>query len=412
MTSSNLKSEVLNGPERRRRRTPAEKLAIVAETQEPGVTVSLVARRHGIAPNQLFLWRRLASQGALTATEAEEPVVPASEYRSLQGQIRELQRLLGKKTMEAEILKEALEVSAGSKKHLLRVAVVAEGRFAMKTVCDVLGVARSNVAIRTRAPLAKPLGRPPQPETDLLAEIKAVIGDMPTYGYRRVWAVLRRAAEAQSRQAPNHKRIYRVMKAHGLLLQRHAGGAEERRHEGRIAVDRSNLRWCSDGFELGCDNGEKVRVAFALDCCDREIMGFVATTEGIKGEDVRDLMITAVEHRFGRINRLPQTIEWLTDNGSGYTAHDTRRFARDIGFEPRTTPVESPQSNGMAEAFVRTMKRDYARVSQLPDAAAVIQQLPAWFEHYNTVHPHRALSYRSPREFIASRSNPENMSDL
>ena len=94
----------------------------------------------------------------------------------------------------------------------------------MKTVCDVLGVARSNIAIRTRAPLAKPLGRPPQPETDLLAEIKAVIGDMPTYGYRRVWAVLRRAAEAQSRQAPNHKRIYRVMKAHGLLLQRYAGG--------------------------------------------------------------------------------------------------------------------------------------------------------------------------------------------
>jgi transposase len=95
-------------------------LAIVAETQELGVTVSLVARRHGIAPNQLFLWRRLASQGALTATGAEEPVVPASEYRSLQGHIRELQRLLGKKTMEAEILKEALEVSAGSKKHLLR----------------------------------------------------------------------------------------------------------------------------------------------------------------------------------------------------------------------------------------------------------------------------------------------------
>ncbi len=187
----------------------------------------------------------------------------------------------------------------------------------MKTVCDVLGVARSNVAIRTRAPLAKPLGRPPQPEADLLAEIKAVIGNMPTYGYRRVWAILRRAAKAQGLQSPNHKRVYRVMKAHGLLLQRHVGGAEERRHEGRIAVDRSNLRWCSDGFELACDNGEKVRVAFALDCCDREIMGFVATTEGIKGEDVRDLMVTAVEHRFGRINRLPQTIEWLTDNGSG-----------------------------------------------------------------------------------------------
>lgn len=69
---------------------------------------------------------------------------------------------------------------------------------------------------------------------------------------------------------PNHKRGYRVMKAHGLLLQRHAGGAEARRHDGRVAVERSNLRWCSDRFEIVCDNGEKVRVAFALDCCDGE----------------------------------------------------------------------------------------------------------------------------------------------
>ena len=282
----------------------------------------------------------------------------------------------------------------------------------MKTVCEVLDVARSNVAIRGKAPIAKPLGRPPQPEADLVAEIKAVIGELPTYGYRRVWAVLRRVAEAQGLQPANHKRIYRVMKAHGLLLRRHTGGVDERRHDGRIAVDRSNLRWCSDGFELACDNGEKVRVAFALDCCDREAMGFVATTEGIKGEDVRDLMVAAVEHRFGPISQLPSTIEWLTDNGSGYIAQETKRFAREIGFEPRTTPVESPQSNGMAEAFVRTIKRDYARVNPLPNAETVMQQLPAWFEHYNTVHPHRALRYRSPREFIASRLNRESMSGL
>ena len=92
------------------------------------------------------------------------------------------------------------------------------------------------------------------------------------------------------------------MKVHGLLLQRHAGG-EERRHEGRIAVEARNTRWCSDGLEIGCDNGERVRVAFALDCCDREAMSFVATTSGITGEDVRDLMVAAVEHRFGPVNR-------------------------------------------------------------------------------------------------------------
>jgi len=119
MTNTNPPIDILSGPERRRRWTAAEKVAIVNETYEPGVTVSLVARRHGIAPNQLFHWRKLAAQGALTAAGRGEEVVPASDYRALQNQVRELQRLLGKKTLEAEVFKEALEV-VDSKKRLLR----------------------------------------------------------------------------------------------------------------------------------------------------------------------------------------------------------------------------------------------------------------------------------------------------
>ena len=170
--------------------------------------------------------------------------------------------------------------------------------------------------------------------------------------------------------------------------RRFSVGGVERRHDGRIAVDERNRRWCSDGFEIGCDNGERVQVAFALDCCDREAMSFLATTSRIRGEDVRDLMLAAVGHRFGRVDRLPVTIEWLSDNGSCYTAGNTRSFARDIGLEPRTTPIESPQSNGMAEAFVRTFKRDYVRVSLRPDAEAVMRKLshgsPTTTAHHNT----------------------------
>ena len=178
----------------------------------------------------------------------------------------------------------------------------------------------------------------------MLAGIKAVINDMPTYGYRRVHAILRRKAVLEGGPpAPNHKRVWRVMKENGLLLQRHAGG-ETRRHEGRIAVDQRNLRWCSDGFEIGCDNGERVRVAFALDCCDREAISFTATTGGIAGEHVQDLIVAAVEQRFGLVNQLPNTIEWLSDNGSCYVAKDTRQFARDIGLEPRTTPTKPSDS--------------------------------------------------------------------
>ena len=120
MTITTQKMQVLSGPERRRRWSTAEKLAIIQETYEADATVSIIARRHGIQPNQLFAWCKLASQGALTATAAEEEVVPASEYRALQNQVKELQRLLGKKTMEGEILKEALEIATGSKKQMLR----------------------------------------------------------------------------------------------------------------------------------------------------------------------------------------------------------------------------------------------------------------------------------------------------
>ena len=70
------------------------------------------------------------------------------------------------------------------------------------------------------------------------------------------------------------------------------------------------------------------------------------------------------------------------------------------------TPVRSPESNGVSEAFVKTLKRDYARIHPRPDAAAVLQQLPAWIEDYNEVHPHKGVQTRSPREFIRAQSQP------
>ncbi len=101
--------EVLTGPERRRRWTAEQKLAMVRESFEPGKSVSMVARQHGVNPNQLFHWRKLYQDGSLSAVKAGEEVVPASELADALKQIRELQRMLGKKTMENEILREAVE---------------------------------------------------------------------------------------------------------------------------------------------------------------------------------------------------------------------------------------------------------------------------------------------------------------
>jgi putative transposase len=273
----------------------------------------------------------------------------------------------------------------------------------MRLVCSTLGVARSHLLALHNRPggwTDRRRARTRSDDAALLEAIRRVIHELGTYGYRRVWGVLRHQQPAQQARRPNHKTVYRVMRDHGLLLYRHGQRpACSRKHDGKVAVGVSNTRWCSDGFEVACDNGERVRVAFALDCCDREVMSWVATTKGIDAGLVGDLMMQAVEYRFGPNGKAPAEIEWLTDNGSCYTAVETRSFARLLGLKPLTTPVSSPQSNGMAESFVKTFKRDYAKLADRPNAKTVMRQLGDWFEHYNTKHPHSALKYLPPRAF-------------
>jgi putative transposase len=269
----------------------------------------------------------------------------------------------------------------------------------MKAICETLDVSRSNVAEQLKPREIKCRGRRPLPSEGLLEEIRAVLQEMPTYGYRRVHAMVRKRLVSCGIPPPNHKRIYRLMKVNGLLLARHTG-KDIRQHDGKVAVSVRNTRWCSDGFEIPCDNGERVRIAFSLDCCDREVISWIATTGGITSNHVQDLVFQSMEQRFGKTASVPAPIEWLTDNGSCYVARDSRTFIRLLGFEPKRTPIESPQSNGMAEAFVKTFKRDYVAVARRTDSSQVLSQLPRWFEHYNEVHPHKSLGYRSPREFI------------
>ncbi|MBM8557279.1 IS3 family transposase [Salmonella enterica] len=392
------------GPEKRRRRTTQEKIAIVQQSFEPGMTVSLVARQHGVAASQLFLWRKQYQEGSLTAVAAGEQVVPASELAAAMKQIKELQRLLGKKTMENELLKEAVEYGRGKKVDSAR-ALIARG-WGVSLVSRCLRVSRAQLHVILRRTDDWMDGRRSRhtDDTDVLLRIHHVIGELPTYGYRRVWALLRRQAELDGMPAINAKRVYRIMRQNALLLERKtAVPPSKRAHTGKVAVKESNQRWCSDGFEFRCDNGEKLRVTFALDCCDREALHWAVTTGGFNSETVQDVMLGAVERRFG--NELPASpVEWLTDNGSCYRANETRQFARMLGLEPKNTAVRSPESNGIAESFVKTIKRDYISIMPKPDGLTAAKNLAEAFEHYNEWHPHSALGYRSPREYLRQRA--------
>jgi len=273
----------------------------------------------------------------------------------------------------------------------------------MKAVARAMGVARSNLVER----LKPSVRQPPHPQPDdqwLVPKICAIVAERASYGYRRVTALLNRQLEAEGRPRVNHKRIYRIMRINQLLLPRYTG-RRERRHDGKVITLKSNLRWCSDVFTIRCWNGEAVQVLFSLDCCDREVMGWLATSGGVTGEMVRDLMSESIEYRFGaHVLGAPHPLEWLSDNGPCYTARETCEFGRALGLSVCTTPTYSPESNGMAEAFVKTFKRDYVYLNRLPSAAEVIAQLPQWFTDYNEIHPHKGLGMRSPREYLRAVS--------
>ena len=227
----------------------------------------------------------------------------------------------------------------------------------MKRIAETLGVARSNLIERATGKRPK---RGPQTRAgdgELAADIRRLVDTRPSYGYRRIAALLKRERRAAGLGPVNAKRVYRLMKKDGLLLARHTGRRVPRTHGGTIMTSRSNVRWCSDVLEFTCWNGDAVRVAFALDSHDREVISWVATTAGISGEMIRDMMVQCVEQRFGDL-RAPHRVQWLTDNGSIFAANRTLEIAAALNLEPCFTPVESPESNGMAEAFEKPFKRD------------------------------------------------------
>lgn len=119
--------EIITDGGRRRRWPAAEKLRIVEETLYDGESISAVARRNGVAPNLLYRWRKLMLEGGSIAVTSDDSVTSNKTVREMEARIRELERQLGKKTLEVEILKEALDKSRIKKPTLLAGSLKEDG---------------------------------------------------------------------------------------------------------------------------------------------------------------------------------------------------------------------------------------------------------------------------------------------
>jgi putative transposase len=116
-------------------------------------------------------------------------------------------------------------------------------------------------------------------------------------------------------------------------LTRHYG-KRTRKHDGKIITLYFDSAGAPKLFSIQCWKAERVHVAFSLDTCDREVISFIASTIGVNGQMIHDLMFESIESRFNEQNRAPKWVQWLTDNGSAYVANDTVALARQLNLEP------------------------------------------------------------------------------
>jgi transposase InsO family protein len=237
-------------------------------------------------------------------------------------------------------------------------------------ICRVLGIGRAT-AYRVEHPRGRCYAK--AGDRVVTAQIRDVIRTRSTYGSRRTRALVNRAFDT----AYNLKRIRRVMEIAGWKLPRNARRRTGRAHRGQIQRAVSNERWCSDVLEIACWNGEHIQLGFVLDCHDRECLAWTAAPRDLCAGDIQQLMCNAVACRFEPGTRPDAPIQFLSDNGSIYTALDTICMAERLNLEPVTTPKASPESNGMSEAFVNTLKRDYVSGAERGTAETLLDQTQA-----------------------------------
>ena len=230
--------------------------------------------------------------------------------------------------------------------------------------------------------------------TDLEEAIRTIVQGRPaSYGYRRVHGMLGIPCDP--------KTVYRLMKRNAWLSNvRQKTHRPGRLHEGQVAVLEPNKRWCSDMSWIKAWDGTKGRLAVILDCADRMVLAWRYAPR-IQHEDLCELIREALFSRFGEQREQGRGMEFLSDNGPEYIAEGFRAFLAEMGIKQCRTPIRSPESNGIAEAFFGGFKRDYVYQNRLDTQETIKQQMPGWIRDYNEVGPHGSLGMKAPAVFYA-----------
>ena len=257
----------------------------------------------------------------------------------------------------------------------------------------MLAVSRSSVRPRSECERkAVPLN------PDLVAQVRGVIDEFPTFGYRKIWAILR----YRDGIVVNRKAVYRVLREKGWSVHQRQRTPRPRAPGRRSQTDASNKRWAMDVTHIACGSDGWGHLAAIIDCHDREIIGYEFALRGRAREAERALEDACLE-RFGTLRPAGPKPVLRSDNGLIFQSRRFREACRDYGLSQEFITPYTPAQNGLIERFFRSLKEECVWLTNFESFTQARRAVVDWIDWYNEGRPHQSLSYLSPRQHRAQQ---------
>jgi putative transposase len=262
--------------------------------------------------------------------------------------------------------------------------MAAEGRpVPLAKLCRWLGVPRRSVYYQPK--------RRSRPLNELLvARIKAKLEQFPTYGYRRLAAIL----------GENRKPVQRVLQRKGWQVRKRPQGHRPRARSLPSVASRPDERWATDLTQVWCGKDRRAALAVVIDCCTREVLGWRLSSRG-NSPTAEAALEEALIERHGVLQRVARPLALRSDNGLVFSSRQYTATVKAYGLTQEFTTPYTPEQNGLMERFFRSLKEECIwqhRFESLGQARTVIGQ---WVKYYNEQRPHQALGYAAPRAYPA-----------
>lgn len=263
-----------------------------------------------------------------------------------------------------------------------------------RRVCQVLDVPRSRLHPPTRVPVADATRVPSARTAELTRRLKELLTQHPTFGYRRLWALLR----FRDGMKVTQQTVYRILKSDGWFVHQRSRTPRPRVQQWRSQVETSNTRWAMDVTHIDCGTDGWGHLTAIIDCADREIIGYEFALRG-RAQEAERALEAAILARFGTLRPMGSMPSIRSDNGLLFQSRRFRAACHASRLAQEFITPYTPQQNGMIERFFRSIKEECVWQHSFRSFAEAHPLIEKWIAWYNTERPHQALAYHSPTQF-------------